>query len=349
MGGAEFVAAAEPLAGHPSGLVALFAKRLSDVLAKHGAALTAKLTNIKLQPANTSLDEKELESIHKMTAPIIELARAGAVRGKPIPAPLRAEVLEVIAGYCPSSTASMEAAAELSHLVEASLGGKGEPPVAAQAAAEAIRQALYKCFDHTHSAWINTDDVAALKLAAEQGLMGALAYLQACTAAKPDAEGLAKALGEVHRRTGEGAAPREAENAAGAEEVCKTLIAQLEALKAEAASIAELAAARKEITQLAAQFIAAINKEDRKAAAECLTPAMARAIEKLPSLKAAVGGAGDGQSLEFLYLLRFGAPGGKPFVDVQVILRGKKDEYQQRAARLQLESTPAGWRITTGS
>ena len=190
--------------------------------------------------------------------------------------------------------------------------------------------------------------------------MGSLAYLLASAgekdastrdsspaAPRPDAAALAKALEEVHRRANEGAAPREAENAPGAEEVCKVLIAQLDALRQEAAGIAELAGARKDLAELVQKFLTAVNQEDRKTASACSTPEMAKALEKLPSLRSAIGGAVDVEKIEFLRLASFGAPKDKRFADVGVIVSFKGDRAQERVARLHVQAAPDGWRIAT--
>ena len=339
---AQVVAAAEALADHPSGVVKLFAKRLADVLTRNKVALPPKLAG-PLQPNTVNVEDKDLAKVHDALVPLLRLAGSG----KNLPAALRVELQEAVARHCPSSASSTEAAAAMQRLAADALSGQGEMLVKPEAAAAATREALYKCFDHVHCAWINADDVAALKLAAEKNLMGTLAYLLACTGEKPSAEALAKALVEVHRRVNEGAAPREAENAAGSEEVLKALIAQVDALRQETAAIAELAGARKDLAGLVQKFLAAVNQEDRKTASACSTPEMAKALEKLPSLRSAIGGAVDVEKIEFLRLASFGAVKDKRFADAGVIVSFKGDRAQERIARLHVQSTSDGWRIAT--
>jgi hypothetical protein len=287
-------------------------------------------SKVRLQPANSTMQPR-----------IVEAAR----QDKTLPPELRADLLECVARFCPSSASSMEAAAALARAAQAGLAGPDQQAPAPGSAAAAIRAALYKCFDHVHCAWINEDDVAALKLAAEKDLMGTFATLLACEGYKPDAEAFAKALDEVYHRVSAVAGPSEVENAPGAEDVLKVLIARLDGLRKEAGAIAEMAGARKDIAALAGQFLSAVNKEDRKAALACASAPMAAALEKLPSLRSAVGGA-EVEKIEFRCVARFGAPDGKRFVDVQVAVTGKAGAPRERTARLGLEHTVEGWKIT---
>jgi hypothetical protein len=334
------VSAVETLSDEPSGLVKLFAKRLCDVLAKNKVTLSAKLSAIPVLPNAINPNDKDLARIHDTVARIVGPAAAG----KTLPPELCADLLDCVARFCPSSDSSMEAAAALARAAQGGLGGTGKQAPSPALAATAIREALYKCFAHVHCAWINQDDVLALKLAAEKDLLGTFATLLACEGEKPDAAALSKQMDEVYRRVSEGAAPGETENAPGADEVLKVLVARLEALRKETGAIAEMAGARKEIAALAGQFLSAVNKEDRKTALACVSAPMAAALEKLPSLRSAVGGA-EVEKIEFQCVARFGAPGGKRFLDVQVAVTGKSGTPQQRTARLGLEHAPEGWKI----
>ncbi len=343
---AQVQAAIETLADHPAGLVQLFAKRLADALANHKVALTPKLAALPLRPNAVSPDEKDIARVRETVARIISVAKAD----KPFSLALRAELLGVIAKHCPSSAGAMDAADALARLAEAGLlappgpaGGAESAPPRPEEAAAAIREALFLCFDHTYAAWITTDDVAALRQAASENLMGQFAYLQACAGQKPDAAALAKALAGVRARVAEGAGPREADNAPGADDLLKALLAQLDVLGQSAQALAELAGERKDIARLLQQFLSAVSREDRALAAASATPAMAKALEKLPSLRSAIGGA-EVEKIEFQGIAAFGATGEKRSADARVLVT-VKGAAKARTARLALEKTADGWKI----
>ena len=126
-------------------------------------------------------------------------------------------------------------------------------------------------------------------------------------------------------------------------------MAQLEAVVKDVPAIAEMSAARKDIAKLLQQFLSAVNAEDRKTAAACLTPEMAKALEKLPSLRSAIGGGGEVEKIEFRAIAGFGAPGGKRFVDARVAVTVKGGAAKTLTARMHLQSTTEGWKITAPS
>jgi hypothetical protein len=112
-----------------------------------------------------------------------------------------------------------------------------------------------------------------------------------------------------------------------------------------AAGVCELAAARKDLAALLRKFLDAVNQEDRPAAVACSTPEMAKALDRLPSLRAAISGERDVVKVEFVRLASAGAAGDKRYVDAGVVISLKGDRAQQRVARLHVQSTPEGWRI----
>lgn len=345
---AALVTAIEPLADHKSDYVKSYAKAAAEVLARHHVPLPAKLSEIVLSGGHqAALTDADLRAVWEQTDKVLRLCRLSLPSPSldALPQPLAIDLLGCIVQSCPSSFARMEAAILMSDLAKRDLGQNRSNAVTALAASDALRGALYNCFDHAHCAWITADDVLALQTAQNFNLLKDYIFLKALAMKDATAQSLDQSLDEISETLTNASAGNENPSSSGAQQAVDALAAQLKDCRASCGPILAFVQAYKEILALTKSFLAAVNAEDREAAAKCLTPKTAAELDKLPSLRQGIAGAEDVKQIQFQSISTPTITDSLYVVDVKLALVNSRAVVTDASATFIFTKTDAGWRI----
>jgi hypothetical protein len=122
-------------------------------------------------------------------------------------------------------------------------------------------------------------------------------------------------------------------------------IKTLEAVKAKAGDIVEVAVRTAAIDSLAKKFLLAVNTENRAQALECLTAKSGKAIAKAESLRAAFTGREDAKDVLFRGVGPVYNLGGREYVTVLYRIVDTAGRGASAAKEMGLVKTETGWQL----
>jgi len=352
---AQIVSVTESLAKMDVAAGRAFAWDLVQVLAKHEKVLAERkvewpeaLLALKRGPRPEAGEpsDAERQRIYDQTEPRLRAANEMDPDRPPertCPAKLGVALLVAVAEKCPSVSACAMAA---SRLVERCLpdaeGRKApleelSPGVAARAYEAALGRALEMLAKGP-----SEDAARGLLIAAVMNPIGRYFLADAMASGAPDTEAIRKRAGEWLAKL---AAARRAEDPEANQLAVEMAIKALEAVKAKAGEIAEMAVRTTAIDALAKKFLLAVNTENRAQALECLTAKSGEALAKAESLRAAFTGREDTKDVLYrgvgpAYIL-----GGRDYVTVCYRIVDTAGRGASAAKEMGLVKTETGWQL----
>ncbi|HET6442900.1 MAG TPA: hypothetical protein VFH53_11055 [Phycisphaerae bacterium] len=346
---ARIVSVTESLAKMDVAAGQAFAWELVQVLAKHEKVLAERkvewpeaLTDLKdgPRPEAGAPTDAERQRIYDQTEPLLRAANEMDPDGPPertCPAKLGVALLVAVAEKCPSASACAAAA---SRLIERCLpdaeGRKApleelSPGVAARAYEVALGRALEMLAKGP-----SEDATNALIVAVIANPIARYFFVDAVASGAPDAEAIRKRAGEWLAQL---QAVQRAEDPAEIRRAVEMAIKALEAVKAKAGEMAEIAVRTAAVEALAKKFLLAVNTENRAQALECLTAKSGEALAKAESLRAAFTGREDTKDV----LYRGVGPAYGEYVTVWYRIVDTAGRGASAAKEMGLVKTETGW------
>jgi len=261
----ELTTALETLAKCENPAVKAYAKRLAEVFTKHKVPLPAALSDLTVSQAGAqALSESDRTAVADATATVYLFAGgAGAEQDQLWYSALWCEVLSTVTEACPDRSTQINAGFLLYALA-------GDPERSARleigSAAKALGTMIRRALDTPDEEL--TDEVITGIYVLSRGVIAGYFYLRGLAAEEPTKEALDAEAHELARKAEAGKSAAKAPNAV---EAFGEVSAHLEELREHTEEIVARASATKEATRLTQLLIDAVNKEDVKAFASCLT------------------------------------------------------------------------------
>ena len=325
---ARIVSVTESLAKMDVAAGRAFAWDLVQVLAKHEKALAEykvewpeALLALKRGPRPEAVEpsDAEWQRIYDQTGPLLGVVYEMDPDEPPeqtCPAKLGVALLVAVAEKCPSVSGSVVAA---DRLLKRCLPGAEpkDPPLeelSPGVAARAYEAALGRAMEMLAKG-PSEDAANALIIGVMATGVGSYFFVDAVASGTPDAEAIRKRAGEWLAQL---AAAQRAEDPEAIRHAVEMAIKTLEAVKAKAGDIVEVAVQTAAVEALAKKFLLAVNTENRAQALECLTAKSGEALSKAESLRARFTGREDTKDVFYLGVRAVGpvGPGGRVWVPV---------------------------------
>ena len=351
----EIVSVTESLAKMDVAAGRAFAWDLVQVLAKHEKALAEQkvewpvaLLDLKRgpRPEAGELSDAERQRLYDQTNPLVWAASQMDPDGpaeQTCPAKLGVALLVAAAEKCPSVSGSVVAA---DRLLKRCLPGAEpkDPPLeelSPGVAARAYEAALGRALE-TLAKGPSEDAANALIIGVMATGAGSYFFVDAVASGTPDAEAIRKRADEWIAKL---AAVQRAEDPAEIRRVVEMAIKALEAVKAKAGDIVEVAVQTAAVEALMKKFLLAVNTENRAQALECLTAKSGEALAKAESLRAAFTGREDTKDVFYLGVRPVGpvGPGGRVWVPVCYRIEDTAGRGAFAAKEMSLVKTETGW------
>jgi hypothetical protein len=325
---ARIVSVTESLAKMDVAAGQAFAWDLVQVLAKHEKALAEykvewpeALLALKRGPRPEAGEpsDAERQRINDQTGPLLGVVYEMDPYEPPeqkCPAKLGVALLVAVAEKCPSVSGSVVAA---DGLLKRCLPGAEpkDPPLeelSPGVAARAYEVALGRAMEMLAKG-PSEDAANALIIGVMATGVGSYFFVDAVASGAPDAEAIRKRAGEWLAQL---AAVQRAEDPEAIRHAVEMAIKTLEAVKAKAGDIVEVAVQTAAVEALVKKFLLAVNTENRAQALECLTAKSGEALAKAESLRAKFTGREDTKDVFYLGVRAVGpvGPGGRVWVPV---------------------------------
>ena len=350
---AQIVSMTESLAKMDVGAGRAFAWDLVQVLAKHEKALAERkvewpeaLLVLKRGPRPEAGEPSDAERrrLYDQTNPLVWAASQMDPDGPPertCPAKLGVALLVALAEKCPSVSACASAA---SHLIKRCLPdaeGRRAPleELSPGIAAKAYEAALGRAMEMLGKG-PSEDAANALIIGVMATPAGSYFLVDAMASGAPDAEAIRKRAGEWLAQL---AAVQRAEDPAEIRRAVEIAIKALEAVKAGAGQIAEMAVRTAAVEALVKKFLLAVNTENRAQALECLTAKSGEALAKAESLRAAFTGREDTKDVLYRGVGPAYSLGGREYVTVLYRIVDAAGRGASAAKEMGLVKTETGW------
>jgi hypothetical protein len=357
---AQIVSVTESLAKMDVAAGRAFAWDLVQVLAKHEKVLAEHkvewpeaLLALKRGPRPEAGEptDAERQRIYDQTEPLLCAANEMDPDGLPertCPAQLGVALLVAAAEKCPSVSGRVVAAGRLLERCLPDAEGRKPPleELSPGMAARAYEAALGRVME-TLAKGPGEDAARGLVIAAVMNPIGRYFLVDAMASRAPDAEAIRKRadvwlrqlrgyewLAQYFSRPADDPASRRA---------VETAIKALEALKAKAGKIAEMAVRTAAIEALAKKFLLAVNTENRAQALECLTAKSGEALAKAESLRAAFTGREDTKDVLYRGVGPAYSMGGREYVPVCYRIVDTAGRGASAAKEMSLVKTETGW------